>query len=240
MILETDLILLCIIAVFTSCFAAVFGMGGGVILISVMPGFVPLQALIPIHGVVQLASNSSRVAFGFRHIRFDLIRKYLIGAVIGVALGAPCVLYFPFDILPLVLGVFVLFIAWVPLPKVHDSKYLIPILGFIQVFLSLFVGVAGLVASAFLFHQKLKKDDLVITLASFATLTHLLKIVVYGFLGLFTISHFYFAITVAIAAILGSWAGTHLRGKVPERFFRPVFKSLVIILGLRLIIKHFL
>ena len=236
---DADLILLCIIAVFTSGFAAVFGMGGGVILISIMPGFVPLEALIPIHGVVQLASNSSRVAFGFKHIRFDLIRKYLIGAVIGAALGAPCVLYFPFDILPLVLGTFVLFVAWVPLPKVHNSKHLIPMLGFIQVFLALFVGVAGLIASAFLFHQKLKKDDLVITLASFATLTHLFKILVYGLLGLFTISHFYFAIAVAIAAIIGSWAGTHLRGKVPEKFFRPVFKGLVTVLGARLIIKHF-
>lgn len=205
-----------------------------------MPGFVPLSALIPIHGLVQLASNSSRVLFGLKHLRFDLIRQYLIGAIIGCIVGAPCVLYFPFEILPLILGVFILIIAWFPLPKLHSSKYLIPILGFVQVFLALFVGVAGLVASAFLFHQKLDKDELVITLASFATLTHLFKIFVYGILGLFKLTHFYFAIIVAIAAILGSWIGTLLRVKVSEHLFRPVFKSLVTILGLRLIIKHFL
>ena len=51
------------LALLTSTIAATLGMGGGVILIAVMPGFVPPAAIIPIHAVTQLASNLSRAAF---------------------------------------------------------------------------------------------------------------------------------------------------------------------------------
>lgn len=52
----------------TSAFTAIIGVGGGIALISVMPGLLPAAAIIPVHGAVQLASNASRVFFGFRHM----------------------------------------------------------------------------------------------------------------------------------------------------------------------------
>ncbi len=32
--------------------------GGGILLISLMPGLLPVAAVVPVHGVVQLASKS--------------------------------------------------------------------------------------------------------------------------------------------------------------------------------------
>ena len=52
----------------TSTCTAIIGMGGGIMLISAMPGLLPAAAIVPVHGAVQLASNSSRVLLGLRHI----------------------------------------------------------------------------------------------------------------------------------------------------------------------------
>ena len=43
----------------TSTFTGIIGIGGGLMLISVMPGLLPAAAIVPVHGAVQLASNSS-------------------------------------------------------------------------------------------------------------------------------------------------------------------------------------
>ncbi len=76
------------LALLTSMLAATLGMGGGVILIAVMPGFVPPAAIIPIHAVTQLASNLSRAAFGWRHIDRAMVMPVAIGAVAGAAVVA--------------------------------------------------------------------------------------------------------------------------------------------------------
>ena len=56
------------IAFLTSCVAAVIGMGGGILLITLMPGLVPTAAILPVHAATQLASNVSRAGFGWRDI----------------------------------------------------------------------------------------------------------------------------------------------------------------------------
>ena len=51
------------VAFVSSMLTAVLGIGGGVLWISVMPGLIVPAAVIPVHGVVQLASNASRALF---------------------------------------------------------------------------------------------------------------------------------------------------------------------------------
>ena len=74
------------IAFFTSTLTAVIGMGGGILLISAMPGLLPAAAIIPVHGAVQLASNGSRVLLGIRHIEWRIFWPFSIGAVLGLSL----------------------------------------------------------------------------------------------------------------------------------------------------------
>jgi len=45
-----ELIILGFISIFTSLVAGIVGVGGGLMLIAILPSFLPLQALIPIHG----------------------------------------------------------------------------------------------------------------------------------------------------------------------------------------------
>ena len=100
----------------TSCLTAVIGMGGGVLLITLMPGLVPAGAIIPIHACTQLASNLSRAAFGWRHIDPAIIPAFVVGAVLGAWLGGE--LYGTLDLhwVPALIGVLILVFTWVPLP----------------------------------------------------------------------------------------------------------------------------
>ena len=53
-------LLLVVASFFTSALTAAFGVGGGVAMLALMGLFVPVAALIPVHGTVQLGSNTGR------------------------------------------------------------------------------------------------------------------------------------------------------------------------------------
>ena len=63
----TDLAILSAVALATSVLSAVVGMAGGITLLSVMLLFLEPLAAIPLHGVIQLVSNSSRAVIQRRH-----------------------------------------------------------------------------------------------------------------------------------------------------------------------------
>ena len=105
------------IAFFTSALAGAVGMGGGILLIACMPGFVPVHAIIPLHAVTQFASNGSRMFFGWSHMDWRLIPAFTLGAVIGAWLGAEIYQDLNLDWLPALIGILILAITWLPLPQ---------------------------------------------------------------------------------------------------------------------------
>ena len=104
------------IALLTSTVPAVFGMGGGVLLITLMPGLVPPAAIIPLHAATQLASNGSRAAFGWRHIDPGLLPPFIVGGVAGAVAGAALFSRIDLSWLPALIGAVILVITWLPLP----------------------------------------------------------------------------------------------------------------------------
>ena len=98
----------------TSALTAVIGLGGGILLISVMTGLLPAAAVVPVHGVVQLASNASRASFGLRHVEWRVCGPFIVGAVVGAAIGSRFVMALPSAYLPLIIGCFVLISVWIP------------------------------------------------------------------------------------------------------------------------------
>ena len=230
--------LLVAIAFFTSTLTAVIGMGGGILLISAMPGLLPAAAIIPVHGAVQLASNGSRVLLGIRHIEWRIFWPFLGGAVLGSLAGVEAVVRLSFDHLPLYLGAFILFVTWVPLPR---RSFRLPghfaILGALQTLLSLFVGVSGPLTNAFLLREDLPKDRIVITHGITMTATHLFKIAVFGLVGFAFAPYLYLIAAMIVSAALGSWAGTKLRDRLPEELFKKIFKALITLLSIRMIIN---
>lgn len=81
------LITLPIFALFTSIISAIIGMGGGILLLSLMTFFLPIQIVIPVHGLVQLVSNSSRAYFLKDHVKWKFFKFFIIGLPIGATIS---------------------------------------------------------------------------------------------------------------------------------------------------------
>ena len=232
-----DALVLIALSFLTSACTATVGLGGGIVLRAVMPSFLPAAAVIPVHGAVQVSSNLSRIWFGRHHAYWPIFWAFLAGSVIGAASGTQLVVRFSPDNLPLILGSFILLVTWLPVPQ---RAFRVPghftVLGLVQTVLSLFVGATGPLTNAFLLRERLERDVLVVTHALFMTATHLLKVVVFGVAGFAFAPYLPLIGGTIVAVTAGSYAGTWLRGRLPERLFRAVLKALVTVLALRMIV----
>ena len=109
-------VLLIGISYFTSATTAVFGLGGGIAMLAVMAPVVPLGALIPVHGLVQLGSNAGRALVLWRQVDRKLLGLFLAGGIIGAVAGSFLVVSVPRSVHLVGLGLFVLAMVWLPLP----------------------------------------------------------------------------------------------------------------------------
>jgi uncharacterized protein len=224
------------ISLLTSAIAGVFGMGGGIPLITLMPGLVPAVAIIPLHAATQLASNASRALFGWRHIDASLIVPFLIGAVLGAALGAQIFQQLDLQWLPALMGVVILFITWLPLPAVHgQGDWPLVLLGFYQTGIGMLIGATGPLGAAVLARRKQRRDWLVVNTAVYMSTSHLIKMLAFLMMG-FAFNDYWLLLSgMVVGVVAGSWLGTRLRQYVPEGNFQLWFKLIISLLALRMI-----
>ena len=212
-------------------------MGGGILLIASMPGFVPVQAIIPIHAVTQFASNSSRVAFGWSHIDKRLVLPFTLGATLGAWLGGEVYQGVNLDWLPAIIGLLILIVTWVPLPQFKSGGNLaLVVLGFYQTGLGMLAGATGPLGGAVLRHYSAAKDWLVVNTAVYMSINHCLRVAVFTVLGFSFAPWIWLILGMVIAGVLGSWVGTTLRSRIPQTIFQLLFKVLVTVLALRMIV----
>ncbi|TDG12042.1 sulfite exporter TauE/SafE family protein [Seongchinamella unica] len=228
------------IAFFTSALAGVMGMGGGVLLIAAMPGLVPVQAIFPLHAATQLASNLSRAGFGWQHIQWDILPAIALGALLGALLGGEIYASLDLQWLPLVIGLLILLLTWLPLPQVRGGGQLALLgLGFYQTSLGMLAGATGPLGAAVLLRRNAQRDWLVVNTAMYMSLSHVMRLAAFVVLG-FSFGPWWPLLLSMIAAVTaGSWAGTRLRRRVPEMDFQRWFKWLVTLLAMRMIVLPF-
>lgn len=72
-----------LISLITSLISAIVGLGGGMMLIALMPLLLAIPVIIPIHAVARIASNSSRVTFAVKDVRWAYFLPFFIGSLVG-------------------------------------------------------------------------------------------------------------------------------------------------------------
>ena len=210
-----------------------FGIGGGVFVITVMASLVPPTALIPVHGVVQLFSNATRVALFARHIRFNAIKWVLGGTLVGCLIGGVISVELPPQ---LVLGGLGVFVLWTVLAKPPRWLRELPFVsGTISAFLTMFFGATGMFVAAFTKSLNLDRQAHTATHATIMTVQHLIKVLVFGVLG-FTFSDWIFVIlSMVVAGVLGTAIGKRVLLKLSDHLFKRLLDMVLIALSLRLI-----
>jgi uncharacterized membrane protein YfcA len=71
----------------TSFIAITAGLGGGVVMIAVLASLLPAAAVIPVHGLIQVGSNSGRAFMLRSHVVWPVVAWFSAGALIGVCIG---------------------------------------------------------------------------------------------------------------------------------------------------------
>ncbi|MFA7571078.1 MAG: sulfite exporter TauE/SafE family protein [Sulfurimonadaceae bacterium] len=235
MLLELTLFL---IAFITSTIAGVVGIGGGMMLIAILPSFLPLNALIPVHGLTQMSSNVSRAFFGYKEVQYQVIPKFLIGSFLGIALFASILSFISLEYVPLFIGVYILLSLWSEKfnekIKRYESYFLA---GFFQTGLSIVVGATGPLTMTLLLKDFKDKDKVVATGAALMSITHILKVFVFIYFGFVFFDYIGVLIFMIIGAVLGSFVGTKLRNRIDGKKFELILKLLLSLLAIKLIIS---
>ena len=234
-------VILVILAFFTSMMTAVVGMGGGMMIISLMPGLIPTEAIIPLHATIQLASNLSRTMLDIRSLKWRISGQWLAGACLGATLAAPIVKKVPIHYLPLFLGLFILLITWIPKGRFAiglPGKYI----GFggFTTFLSMFVGATGPLGLTVLMRENLDKNELIATSGSLNSIVQLCKVVAFAVIGFSFRPYVVLLSAVIVAVTVGSFVGRMVRSKISEGKFRLAVKILLSALAVRMIVRIFI
>jgi uncharacterized protein len=230
-------LLLIFASFFTSALTASFGVGGGVAMIALMGLFVPVAALIPVHGTVQLGSNTGRAWHQRANIRRDIALPFMAGSLVGAILGALIVVQLPDALLKLVLGVFIIVVTWAKIPGVDRlGRAGLAVASTCLALLSMFVGATGPLMQVIL-AQILSRDRkaMVATHAAAMTVQHGLKIIVFGLVGFAFRSWLPLVVAMIASGFLGTVYGTRLLESMPEETFRRWFRIGVTLLAVDLL-----
>jgi uncharacterized membrane protein YfcA len=234
-------IMLGLLTFFTSTVAGIVGIGGGMMLIAILPSFLPLNALIPVHGLTQMSSNFSRAVFGYKDVQYAVIPKFLIGSIVGIGLFATVLSMISLEYVPFFIGVYILLSLWSQKfnnkIKKYENYYLV---GFLQTGLSIVVGATGPLTMTLLLKDYKDKDKVVATGAALMSITHILKVFVFMYFGFVFFEYIGIIVAMIIGAVAGSYAGTKLRDKIDGKKFTMILKVLLSILAVKVIIGVFL
>jgi len=225
-------IALAVVCFLTSMLSAIVGMAGGIILLSSMLLFVDPLVAVPIHAVLQLASNGSRSLVQRKHVRWDLFWRYAI-----LLLPAGYLVYmFARDIQPDVLkgliGVFVLVATWKKrwltfgvVPRAEHARRTFFILGGVAGGLNVIVGAIGPLIAPFFLGIGLERQAVIGTKAICQMAGHIAKIIIFGAVGFAFWKYLgFYALSIPLV-FAGTWVGSRILDKVNETVFTWLFKS---------------
>ncbi|MEJ8475790.1 sulfite exporter TauE/SafE family protein [Roseibium algae] len=228
--------LLITISFATSALTAALGLGGGIALLAIMASVMPIGALIPVHGVVQLGSNTGRALVQIRHLDRTILLWFTLGSILGAWIGGNIVVALPDAPLKMGLAFFILWSVWARKPKFDKlPRWLLASGGLVATFLTMFFGATGPVVGALISSIVPDRLTFVATHAACMTFQHCLKVIVFGLLGFAFAPWFGLLAAMIFTGFLGTLAGTHVLGRMPEAIFKRGFKLIMSLLALNLI-----
>ena len=234
--------LLVFASIFTSAVTAAFGVGGGIMMLVLMSLFMPVAALIPVHGLVQLGSNLGRAIHMRRFAVPSMLVPFAIGGVVGAFAGGSVVTDLPENVLRVVLAAFIIVLTWVKLSPLPASKSpaIFGVGGAVSTALTMFVGATGPLVAALMAKAFDNRQQVVANSAVAMAIQHVLKVTVFGVLGFNLAPWLPLCAAMIASGYLGTMAGARLLENMDEERFRFWFRIGVTLLAAELLRRVFL
>lgn len=226
---------MCAVSFLGSLSTAALGLGGGVLMLAAMALALPPLVVVPLHGVVQLGSNIGRTLVMLRQVLWPLLPAFGAGAALGAVAGANVALALPLWLLQLVLALFLLYAVWAPSFRPGaPTRVRFLAVGALSTFVSMFVGTTGPLTAPFVAAASPERQHVVATQGALMSLQHGLKIVAFGLAGFAFAPYAALLVAMLGAGLVGTFVGSRLLLRLPERAFRQGFRLVLTLLALRL------
>jgi len=236
---EMATVVVLLIACFvTATISAILGMAGGVTLLGVMTALLPAPLVVPLHGIVQLASNWTRTWAFRKHVRWSIFFVFMAPAVAGVAIAASIWAGLELTWFRAWVGVFILFfLGWRRYkPKLRNPPlWSYAALGLAAGLLAIFVGASGPFLAPFFLRDDFDNEEVIATKAVCQTWLHLLKIPAFLALSFDYSPYAPVLLGLVVAVIGGTYFGKHLLSRISKDRFVFWFQLVLAILALYLI-----
>jgi uncharacterized membrane protein YfcA len=238
---------LCAASIATGALSALVGMAGGITLLALMLLFMDPLIAIPIHGCVQLVSNSSRAFAQRGHVRWPLFARFAVPVLPLSFAGLALAKRVPRDAGEIAIGLFVLVFTWKPgwlafggraRPTPQHAERRMVAAGSVCGFFSTTVGATGPLLAPFFLRLGLDRFSLIATQAACQTFQHLAKILVFGAIGFSFRAWLLPLAALSTTALCGTYLGTWLLGRVREDDFRALYTGVLTVIALRLVQTH--
>ena len=233
---------LCGASLLTAGVSAVLGMAGGVMLLAVLLLLLDPAVAIPVHAIVQLTSNSSRVVIHAKQVRRDLLWPYMLLLLPAGMLTLPLAEHLPPDALRLAIGVFVIVATWKKSwlllgfdPERIPARPRFAIVGAGAGALGPLIGATGPFIAPFFLGIGLNRFELIGTKAACQASGHLAKMILFGFAGFGFFQFGPLILSMAVATIAGTWLGTRLLHRMDDDRFTQLYKLTLTLVALRLV-----
>ena len=236
----TTALILVVAALITSTISGFLGMAGGVTLLGLMTAIMPAKLVIPIHGVVQLASNLTRTYAFHKHVRWSIFGVFVLPAALGVMIATQLWSEDKLVWFRAWIGLFILFfLVWRRYqPQLRNLPlYSYAILGLATGVLGIFVGATGPFLAPFFLRDDFDKEAVIATKAVCQMWIHLLKIPAFLSLAFDYSPHVPLLVALVVSVIAGTYAGKHLLTKISRERFLLVFQVVLAVLAIYLIVS---
>ncbi len=230
-------LILIIISALTSGITATFGLGGGAMLIAVMSIFMPAAIVVPVHGAVQLGSNSGRAILQRKYIQWQFALWFITGSAIGAIIGGSIAAKLPDNISKLLIGLFLLYIIWLPKPNFGLKKGKATIFaGIFTAFIGMITGIGGPLVISFLRNLK-ERRQIIATHAMLMSAQNIFKITIFTLFGFVFSEYFFLILAMVLAGFIGTYYGTIMLDKMSEQFFRTAIRWIIALIALNLLYR---
>jgi uncharacterized membrane protein YfcA len=233
----TAMMILIISALVTSIISGMTGMGGGTILLAIIASLIDFSYVVPLHGTVQLVSNSTRLILFFKNIKWNIILFFSIGIIPGAFIGIHVFKLLDKNTVKLLMGIFILAITYFPKSKKErkSSFALFLPVGLVSGLIGIFFGAIGPFIAPFFIRKDVIKEELIATKAACQSISHILKIILFGYIGINVLEYWNILLFLCIAVIIGTMLGKKFLNKISDKVFKKIFKIMLTVIALRII-----
>ena len=225
--------------------SSISGGGASIVLIPILDIFLP-TAFVPLTLTIGTFSSSvSRVIVFRKHINWRIFIWFVPFAIPFVILGALLLNYMNPLYLQFIISLFLL--GNVPMllrkkkairkdEKPH-AKFVLIIVGALAGFVSGITGAVGLLFNRFYLKYGLSKEAIVATRVANEIVFHIIKLIIYIGVGLYSSESIIIGFIIAIGAYLSAYLAKWLLPYLSEHLFRKIGYGAMVFAGLFLAIK---